>query len=78
MGEGLLLVLLNIPITMIIFSTPTLRVQKEFIIFAFSMVFDAIFGFTYFYCGVFRLYFYYTEKCEFEKNVSLRGRLWYF
>lgn len=66
--EGLILMLLNIPIAMIIFMNSNLRCQKEFIIFAFSMVFDAIFGFSYLYCGVFRLLFYYNEKCRFKER----------
>lgn len=75
-GEGLLLMVLNIPIAFIIFATPNLRIQKEFIIFAFSMIFDAIFGFSYLYCGVFRLIFYYNEKCKISLFQSQNIRFW--
>lgn len=63
--EGGILMLLNIPIAIVILITPNLRCQKEFVIFAFCMLFDAIFGFTYFYAGIFRLIIYYTEMCKY-------------
>ena len=72
-GEGLLLMLLNFPLALLIFLTPVLRTQKEFIIFACSMIFDGIFGFTYFYCGVFRLIVFYTDKCKACKRSDMNG-----
>jgi hypothetical protein len=62
--EGLLLLLLNLPLAVVIFINNELRDQKEYVLFALSMIFDAIFGFTYLYAGIFRLLIYYTDNCK--------------
>ena len=70
--EGFILIVFNGILAVSIFSHRTLRSQKEYIIFAANMIFDAIFGLTYFSAGVYRLFFvYYVEKCKL--NIRCRN-----
>lgn len=64
--EGAVLIMLNLPLALIVFLNKRLREQKEYVMFALTMIFDVIFGFTYLYAGVFRLVIYYTEQCKEE------------
>lgn len=62
--EGLILIAFNGILAASIFAT-VLRSQKEYIIFATNMLFDAIFGLTYFSAGLYRMVFiYYKEECK--------------
>ena len=65
-AEGLILILLNLPLALIVLLNKRLREQKEYVMFALTMIFDVVFGFTYLYAGVFRLQIYYAEQCKFK------------
>uniref|UniRef100_A0A914CTS5 Uncharacterized protein n=1 Tax=Acrobeloides nanus TaxID=290746 RepID=A0A914CTS5_9BILA len=62
--EGAILLFFNLYLALVIFFTKRLRSQKEYVVIASNMMFDAIFGLGYFIAGIYRLQIYYTEQCN--------------
>ncbi|KAF1752673.1 hypothetical protein GCK72_019228 [Caenorhabditis remanei] len=52
--EGLFIILVNLFLTIRLFTNRQLRAQKEFIVIGACLFFDVIFGITYFSAGVYR------------------------
>ena len=66
--EGLILIVVNVILATAIFVHKSLRSQKEYIVFATNMIFDAIFGLAYCTAGIYKLFFiYYREECKLIK-----------
>lgn len=65
--EGLATFLFNSCLFFAIMTTQSLRSQKEFVIYGACILFDVVFGFTYFAAGVWRLSIYYQGYCEFSR-----------
>jgi hypothetical protein len=62
--EGGIVFVLNSYLALVIFLTKSLRNQKEYIIIASNMSFDAALGLVYFLAGSSDLRIYYTEECK--------------
>lgn len=65
--EGAILLFFNLFLALVIIITKRLRSQKEYIIIASNMLFDAAFGLAYFIAGIYRLHIYYTETRKHRK-----------
>lgn len=62
--ESPILIVFSFLLAFSIFNNKFLREQKEYVIFAGSSLFDAIFGLAYFCAGIWRTIIYYTEECK--------------
>ena len=62
--EGSILLLFNGIFGLMILSNKKLAIQKEFILFAINMLYDALFGSAYLVAGIYNLTLYYNEKCS--------------
>ncbi|KAE9548486.1 hypothetical protein FO519_008302 [Halicephalobus sp. NKZ332] len=78
--EGSILLVFNGIFGMLILTNKKLSCQKEFVLFAINMFFDALFGSAYFVAGIYNLTLYYNEKyfpwktrlyCFFVPHVQL-------
>lgn len=63
--EGSIIFLLNIALTVLILKVRSLSSQKEFVLFAVNMFFDAIFGIAYILAGLNSILLYTGGSCKF-------------
>lgn len=73
--DGFILMASNLILILFIYSIKQLRQQKEYIIFAGNMIYDAFFGFQYFLAGIRRMgIFYGNNYCKLKerrKNLKI-------
>jgi hypothetical protein len=62
--EGAILLFFNLYLALVILFTKRLRSEKEYVVIASNMMFDAAFGLAYLSAGISRLHIYYTEECN--------------
>ena len=61
--EGSIIFVCNTALALLILKIRSLSAQKEFLLFAVNMFFDALFGIAYILAGANSFYLYKTEQC---------------